>query len=119
MWSLPAHPNLPWDRPVFLRCLCTSGCVPRDPRLSQRATYMRLRHRTVISPEGQCGGGLCGRGLASAGGRGLGDLGSRPCGACPLQVPDRKRAVHSTAILKHSPALDVSWGAGSGTARSC
>lgn len=117
--SLPTPPSLLWGRPVFLCCVCTSGCVPRDPRLPQTATYPRLTHRTVTSPEGQRGGGLCGRGPAPASGRGSGDPGSRPCGACAPPVPDRKPAGHSAAILKHSPALDVSWGAGSGTAWGC
>lgn len=45
--------------------------------------------------------------------------GSQPLRARPLQVPDRKQAVHSSVEPKYSPARDSGWGTGSGTAQNC
>lgn len=92
----------------------TSCCVPRDLRLPQTATYLRSHIALSSPPKDSAGEGCVGGDWLPPGGQSSGDPGSRRCGVCALQLPDRK-----TAVLKCSPALDVSWGAGSGTARGC
>lgn len=92
----------------------TRGCVPRDLRLPQTATYLRSHIALSSPPKDSAGEGCVGGDWLPPGGQSSGDPGSRRCGVCALQLPNRK-----TAVLKRSPALDVSWGAGSGTARGC